>query len=250
VPAGARLRVVGSSALRVTSLDRGGAVLADVEVPPKSRKTAVKLPAGTTRVALMALGAPVKPSSPSRTRTRSPSPQPVLAGWTTSQPAISIGAGIALVGNAHLILSRDARTATDEALVPVSRLLAAATGVETVLPASTSVVAVILDEADCGAADAGDLAISVRGAKAGPPLRLAVDGRRAALYEVTAEKGSAGIAVTVASARGFRVAGILGLGGKADDAVAWLQSQELQVAPGDAFAAPTGAVTVLIDRGK
>ena len=237
VPRGAwRLRLAGTSALRVTSLARGGGVLSDVELVPAEPPTRFRLPAEAARVALTAMGQPVAGAQALRG----------LSGWTATQAAVRVGGGVALVAGGHLVLPREPGEA-DESVVPITRLLAGSRGVETALPVATRVVAVLLDEADCSAADAGDLAVSVRGAEAAAPVRLAVDGRRAILYEVKPARGAASIAVALASARGFRVAAVLGLAGGAAEVAAWLRARRLQISLPDAFASAATVVTVVLE---
>jgi len=84
---------------------------------------------------------------------------------------------------------------------------------QTWLPANTSVVMIMLDQQDPTAATEGDLAIAATGAKlAAVPVRVGGGRRLALLYDVAAlEPGSRLIGISVASATGWRLAGVVAM---------------------------------------
>jgi hypothetical protein len=92
-----------------------------------------------------------------------------------------------------------------------------ANGVETSLPISTDVVLVLLEETEAEAAANGDIAIAADGAHlAAPPIPVFGGRRRALLYDVVGrEEGREELVVSVASVAGWRLAGVVGLPGKA-----------------------------------
>jgi hypothetical protein len=104
-------------------------------------------------------------------------------------------------------------------MVKVSDALIDQLGVETWLPTSTGVVMVILDEQDPTAASDGDLSIAVAGATVvTPPLRAGGGRRKALLYNVTDRVANADhLVVGVASGSGWRLAGVVGLPGQAQE---------------------------------
>ena len=90
-------------------------------------------------------------------------------------------------------------------------------GVETWLPKSVGVVMILLDQQDPTAVLAGDLGIACDGATlATPPVAGAGGAHRALLYDVlTTDEKAPYIAVSVASQRGWSLAGVVGLPGHA-----------------------------------
>ena len=99
----------------------------------------------------------------------------------------------------------------------VSDALSGQSGVETWLPKSIGAVMILLDQLDPTAALAGDLGIACDGATlATPPVAGSGGTRRALLYDVTATDDKASrIAISVASQKGWGLAGVIGLPGRA-----------------------------------
>jgi hypothetical protein len=93
------------------------------------------------------------------------------------------------------------------------------TAVETSLPVQTAVVMVLLDRQDATAAQQGDFAIGCTGATlVTPPLAVAGGARRALLYQVSQlAEGASSITISTASAAGWRVSGVVGLPGRAQE---------------------------------
>jgi len=250
LPAGiAALAVQGTGGLRITSLSRGGAVLADVDVAAPAVWTAQPLPDGTARVALSALGDPgwaagAKPAV-ARRALASAAGVPV-AGWTAAWPAVRVGARVVLVPGGHIVLPADtARPASSsEVVASAAGALAGTRGQETRLPVGTSVVAVLLDELDATARAAGDLSVAITGAPVASAQVLAQGTRRALIYELGARTdGATAVSVVLGSRSGVRTVAVLGLAGTAASAITWLQRQNLEVT---LAAPPASASTVAV----
>jgi hypothetical protein len=249
--AGARLRVQGPSALRVTTLSRGGAVLADVDLPASPRTwSAFELPAGAARVALTALGI-VAVASPSARRRRGERVLGVaggrrpIAGFTATLHGVRIADRVVLVPGAYLCLPRADDAGKSEALASIAQLMAGARAIETRLPLSTELVAVLVDEVDPTAAARGDVRVSVRGADVAAPVVETLGARRALLYRVVArDEDASAISVTIGSQRGLRVAAVLGTSGTVAAAATWLRQVGFEVTLPGGPASSAGEVRV------
>jgi hypothetical protein len=109
-------------------------------------------------------------------------------------------------------------------MTAVSTAVAGQSGLETWLPKNVGVVMIILDRQDPSAAASGDLSIACDGATlATPPVLGASSDRNALLYDVTSTDPKADhITVAVGSKRGWSLAGVVGLHGKATEWAAQL----------------------------
>src|SRR5262249_21033987 len=143
-------------------------------------------------------------------------------GWQLGELLPQVGAATVLCRGGWVNLSRALsprrdRTPTSQAMVLMGSATAGTEGVQTWLPAATAVVMALLDQQDPTAADQGDLAIAAGGGRlAGVPVRVGGGRRLALLYDVAArDEGATHLAISVASATGWRLAGVVGLGGRA-----------------------------------
>jgi hypothetical protein len=197
------VEVSGRAVGRVTSLSRSGLPLNDRELS----QGAFVLPDGCAMLAVTCLGHASNDS---------------VAGWQTGNLMQQVGSN-SLLGRRSLVVLPQAATtvkskqASAQAMIRMSDAMADQPGVETWLPISTEVVGLILDLQDlCSAAD-GDLAIAATGAEiASPPVRVVGGRRKMLLYDVVKRDDTAThIIVSVASKNGARMAGVVGLAGRA-----------------------------------
>jgi hypothetical protein len=225
--------IAGQAVGRVTSLSRAGLPLDDRELSAGQ----IQLPEGCAMVAVTCLG-----------RTSDG-----IAGWQTGNLMQQVGSSSLLGRHALIVLPQAATTvksnqATAQAMVRMSEAMAGQPGVETWLPISTQVIGVILDVQNlCSTAD-GDLAIAVTGAAlATPPVRAAGGRRKMLLYDVVKRDDTAAhIVVSVASKNGVRMAGIVGLLGKAQEWGNRMNGGVPEHLVPDGASTPDGEVRVLI----
>jgi hypothetical protein len=228
--AGQTVVISGSAAARVTFLSRAGYVLADNEMLPGSSPIAI--PAAAAMVAVTCLGNPPAgtPGGPVQVTpglgavTFGAGNRNAIVGWETGNLTPQVGSTTLLGRGSVLILPQPAVTSkrrlpAAQAMVRLSEALADQPGVETWLPPSIGVVALILDILDPSASQDGDLAIAVKGATLStPPVRVIGGNRKMLFYDVLArDSGATYIGVSVASRSGLRMAGIAGLSGRAQD---------------------------------
>jgi hypothetical protein len=227
--------IAGQAVGRVTSLSRSGLPLEDSELSEGQ----IELPDGCAMVAVTCLG-----------RTSDG-----IAGWQTGNLMQQVGSS-SLLGRRSLIVLPQAATTVKsqqvsaQAMVRMSDAMADQPGVETWLPVSTEVVGVILDVQDlCSAAD-GDLAIAVTGAElATPPVRAAGGRRKMLLYDVVKwDDNATHIIVSVASKNGARMAGVVGLSGKAQEWGARMNGGVPEHLVPDGASSPDGEVRVQIQE--
>ena len=104
---------------------------------------------------------------------------------------------------------------------------------------------------DPTASQAGDLAVAVQGAAlASPPQRVERGNRRCLVYDVTArDQKVTSFTVSVASASGWSVAGVVGANGSAIEWAATLQSAVLDRLIPEGAVATGGSLTVKYDMG-
>jgi len=228
VPPGAvTLNVTGAAAVRITFLSRGGGVLGDRDFIPGRENAGLQLPAKTERIVAQCLGlAPA--SAPQGFGAISASAAPpgnfAATGWQAASMLMQAGASVFLARGASVRLPRAfaaSRSAskTSQAAIRASEVMHEETAVETSLPIETAVVMILLDRQDATAAAEGDFAIACDGATlATPPLRVSGGERRALLYPVSQLAPSASsITVSTASAAGWRISGVVGLPGNAQE---------------------------------
>jgi hypothetical protein len=219
--------LVGTAAVRITSMNRAGHVIDDTEMIVRG-ETRFAASSGCECVALTCLGIPALPAGAAIKSGfgavswlfASACALPAV-GWQTGNTLPQVGAS-SLLGRGAALLLRKAHVAvtngrrTTQLMTRVSDALAGQSGVETWLPTMTTVVMILLDQQDARAADDGDLSIACDGATLStPPVAGAGGSRRALLYDVTADGKAPHIAISVASRSGWALAGVIGLPGKA-----------------------------------
>jgi hypothetical protein len=234
LPAGVPYSVgsTGAAALRIVALDHAGRILSDIELMPQAQP--IPLPADAKAVAVQCLGLPTKgfmapaPGFGAISLSAAPPDGLPAAGWQAGGLAQQVGALAILGRGASLRLSTPRATKhkgrdTSHAMIDISRVTLAQVGVETTLPASATVVMVLLDGSDETAAANGDLAIAAQGATlVTPPIPVGGGHRRALLYDVQLVVSSAGLPadsylISASSAAGWEISGIAGVAGKAID---------------------------------
>jgi len=263
VPAGAQdeLIVSGDSAFRVTFLTRGGSILSDTEYPPApatgAEQTTVQLPANCAMVSIECLGklpaasATVVPGFAAVAFTAAPAGRKTVAGWQAGNllpqagPTTILGRGSCLMLPQTHIPIRN-RQAISQTMIRVSDAVAAQIGTETWLPTGIGVVMILLDLQDASASAGGDLALSCQGATlSSTPIRILGGRRRALLYDVTNTDATAShITVGVASVTGWRLSGVVGMPGKAQEWAADLQGKVPEHIVPDGPLTPDGSISV------
>lgn len=229
VPAGASLLISGSAAARLTFLSRSGTVLDDREWVGGVKGTSLPIPAGTARFVVSCLGNPPTAASYPNgfgviSASAAPRSEVAATGWQSASMLMQAGASILLGRGASIRLPRPftpvrSGMKTNQTVIRASEVMRDETATETSLPLGTGVVMILLDQQDPTAAAGGDLGIAADGATLGtPPLRVEGGRRRALLYQVTqTAPGAAGIVVSTASVTGWRVSGVVGLPGQAQE---------------------------------
>jgi large repetitive protein len=217
----AQVTVDGPGAVRVACIADTGELLHDVEgVAPT-----VTIPANADYVVVTGLGrAPdgLAPGPAGVTAHVAPPGELAATGWQTGGTVLLVSAARALCRGGAVALPspfvpwRNGRRTT-LTNVRLDAAMVSANGVETSLPIGTEVVLVLLEETEAEAAANGDIAIAAEGARlAAPPIPVFGGRRRALLYDVVArEEGREELVVSVASVAGWRLAGVVGLPGKA-----------------------------------
>jgi hypothetical protein len=249
----------GTAAVRIVYLDRAGTILQDSETLV-SGKLASTAPAGAELAAFQCLGTPPSGLKISAgfgaVKSAIAPPQGIAAsGWQTGNqfpqlgPATILARGAAVVLNTPSVaLSNQQRTTI--AMIPMSAVTAAQQGIETWLPPDTNIVMILLDRQDASAAAAGDLTIASPDATFAAPITGASGNRTALLYDVASHAaGAARVTVAVVSKAGWRLAGVVGLHGKAAD---WAAQMNGAVPPNlipDGPLTPGGSVTVRLTAG-
>lgn len=263
VPAGSQeeLIVTGDSAFRVTFLTRGGSVLGDAEYPPAppsaDLRTTIPLPAKCGMVSIECLGKlpagtiRVTPAFAAVAFTAAPAGRQTVAGWQAGNllpqvgPTTILGRGACLMlPQTHIPLRN--RQAISQTMVRVSDAVASQVGTETWLPLTIGVVMILLDLQDASAGADGDLAVSCKGAVlSSAPIRILGGRRRALLYDVSEADAKAGhITVGVASAKGWRLSGVVGMSGRAQEWATALHGKVPEHIVPDGPLTPDGSTSV------
>jgi len=256
--AGQQIAVSGGAAARVTFLAKNGRVLGDQEFVAASQIT-LAVPDKCFMVAVTCLGtlpdgvAAPAPGFGAVSWASAPQSSNPVVGWQSGNHVPQVGALSILTRGSNMTLSHQyvptrGKHVTSDAMVQISDALASQSGVETWLPPAVSVVAVLLDQQDADAVREGDLAIAVNGATLQvPPLRVTGGQRRALLYDVASRDPNIDhIVVAVGSEQGWRLAGVAGLSGQAQQwATRWNGSVPEHIVSDGPLTA-NGSVTVRI----
>jgi hypothetical protein len=147
-----------------------------------------------------------------------------VVGWQSGNlvPQITstllLGRGCCLRLSQYNVVGRSNKQ-TGQAMVKLGSVMLDQAGIETYLPVSVAVVMFLLDRQDPTATADGDLQLATTGfTLATPPLRAEGGARRALLYDVAGRDNTAPYAtVAAASVSGWRVSGVLGLPGSAQE---------------------------------
>jgi hypothetical protein len=255
------LVITGGSAFRVTFLTRGGSVIADTEYPP-AVSTTIQIPPRCGMFSVECLGnlpAGVSARAPgfaAITFTAAPAGRKTVAGWQAGNllpqvgPTTILGRGSCIVLPQTHIPLRD-RQAISQTMVRVADAVAGQIGTETWLPVSIGAVMILLDLQDATSSDDGDLAISAQGATlAANPIRILGGRRRALLYDIAeVDAKAARIIIGVASAKGWRLSGVVGLPGKSQEWATDLQGKVPEQVVPDGPLTPDGSISVQLSGG-
>jgi hypothetical protein len=221
--------VSGTAAFRATFTSRGGAVLLDREWPPQAQAS-IPVPARAGRCVVSCLG--TLPAGPADVTAgfgavsfaSAPRSAVAAVGWQAASLLFQAAGSVFLGRGSCVVLARPQTPRrsgfrTTQAALRAAEIVTGEPAVETWLPANSGVVLIELDQQDPTAAAAGDLAVACAGATLQvPPLLVKGDRRMALLYQVAqVDVGADHIAVSVASLAGWRLGGVVGLPGRAQE---------------------------------
>jgi hypothetical protein len=228
-PGTATLVISGTAAVRLTFLSRSGGVLGDLEFVPDGNRTNIQIPAAAERLVAHCLGNPPTTKTYPRgfgaiSASAAPRSDFATTGWQSASMLIQAGGSVFLGRGATVRLPRPftrlrSGLKTNQTVIRASDVMRSETAVQTTLAIETGVIMILLDRQDANAAADGDFGIAADGTTlATPPLRVEGGNRRALLYQVAqVDPGAASITVSTASATGWRVGGVVGLPGSAQD---------------------------------
>jgi hypothetical protein len=254
----------GAAAARVTLLSAGGHVIDDIEYPV-TRGRKIALPPACAMLAVTCLGeiadaaqlpiADTGGMGAASFQFVRAGAEPIV-GWQSASEVQQVGQCTFLARGATLEISAGALSmkrsqAAPHGIVKLSTFLAEQSAVETRLPGAATVLAVALDVADACADDAGDLALAVDGLTPSSAPLLVLGGRRKIwLYDLvndTSRVRPGYFTVAVASKTGSRVAGVMAMGGSAQE---WAARMNGQVPPNlvaDGPITPYGEIRVQLN---
>ncbi len=254
---GGTVRLSGVGAARVTFLSRGGAVLSDREMLVEAG-SAISIPNGTAMMAVTALGkvpgGTAIPPGFGAVRVAPQGATPVV-GWqaanlvTQAGPTTLLARGTAVIMAQHITPKRKNQQISQAAIL-AAEAMGTQVGVETWLPVQIGTVMVMLDQQDPSAADDGDFALAVTGAKlAAIPMRVIGGRHKALIYDVVERVRDADhIVVAVASRTGWRLAGVVGLPGNAQEWAVRMNGAVPEHLIPDGPLSPDGQITVILSQ--
>jgi hypothetical protein len=249
---------LSGDAVRVTCMTRGGTVISDEEMLA-GRDVVVSLPVNCAMVAVTCLGsASAWPAADASLRgfgalSFAASPQGLLpvAGWQAGNLFAQISATTLLGRGCSVFFSQHStpvrsRSRTSQAMVRLGDVMSAQTAVETWLPTAVRVVMLILDQTDPTTANNGDLQITVNGCTLDkPPQRVLGGMRKALLYDVLMRDPDVKwIGIAAASLTGWRISGLIGAAGSAQQWGARMNGGIPQHLVPDGAITPNGQVVV------
>ncbi|UWZ84403.1 DUF6603 domain-containing protein [Occallatibacter riparius] len=255
------LVITGDSAFRITFLTRGGSVLSDAEYPP-AVSTKIQIPPKCGMFSVECLGnLPAGVSA--RTSgfaaisfTAAPAGRKTVAGWQANNLLPQVGPTTLLSRGSCLVLPQThiplrERQAIAQTMVRAADAVAGQIGTETWLPTHIGAVMILLDLQDATSSDDGDLAISAQGATlASNPIRILGGRRRALLYDIAKiDPKAARIVIGVASTKGWRLSGVVGLPGNAQEWATDLQGKVPEHVVADGPLTPDGSVSIRLSAG-
>jgi hypothetical protein len=226
---GPSINITGSSAIRITCLDLAGSILTDQELV-NSKPTSFSLPPRTAMLAVLCLGNPAASLNIAGrgfgrvSAAAAPSGDLPVVGWQAANLLFQAAPSTLLARGAAVILSHSStplrgRQMTTQATIRAAEATAGSTGVETWLPPYIGVVMILLDQKDPSAADNSDLSIAAQGLTLAQTPVIVSGGRRTALLydvqKITPDLDH--VSVSVASLSAWRLSGVIGLPGKAQE---------------------------------
>jgi hypothetical protein len=222
---GIRFEGRGGGDVRVTTLSATGYLLDDRE--GQADQLSFDTHPHAARVVVTGLGtasADVQPAMGAVSLAPRDDTRPAT-GWQTGTMLTQVAGDTLLgIGCAVLVPRKVAapQPATTERRVQAGQVMSRVSGVQTLLPRDVEVVVVLLDELDPAVSD--DLVVTVGsghegGGRLGEADEVWAGSRRCLVYAVTEHPDLDRLVVSVASARAWRLAGIVGVHG---DAAEWL----------------------------
>ena len=208
----------GNQGLRITSLDRAGELLTDVETLGSGTYV---VPKGAARVAVSGLGkvtppAAATPSMGNLTLKQS-ARGPAVVGWLGTSELVRLAEATYLARGAVLRTQAPAERTQMIGLVRASDALRGQIAVETALPRACQTIAVIVERVDPKETMllGNGANLSVIGATlSAEPARITSGTRAILLYAVQAlDPAESVITVALSANPGWRLAGVLGMGG-------------------------------------
>jgi len=241
---------------RVVFLNTGGLSVGDVELLIDGQQS-LDLPPDAVRAAVTCLGvlpdglSVTAPGFGAVSELAAPAGAWAATGWQSGNQVQQVSSTIYLARGATMVTSNAQPTvirnqASNQGVTTASAVVSDAPVIETRLPAAISVVAVILDRQDATAADRGDFAIAAEGAELiTPPLAVGSGSRRILLYDIGSRDNDAqSISVSIASRTGWRIAGVAGLAGRANEWAARFQGAVPENLVPDGPLTPAGSLSV------
>ena len=208
------LVLTGEAAARVTSLDRSGAPLMDVETVGSTK---LQVPLGTALLSVTGLGRsgqrPNAPALGAVSLAEATDAVPVV-GWQAHNELVVLGDSTLLARGALLRLGAAVPSLLLRGCVPAHEALERQSGLETLLPTTIRSLVVVLDEGlgEPSAELASSLGLSVRhGSVSDEPTLIVAGGRTVLLYEVLkAEPEAPWLVVAITHTDAWRLAGVMG----------------------------------------
>jgi hypothetical protein len=252
-----RLAIVirGNAAARVVFLNRAGRLISDRELIA-TKEIATSVPEDAEALAVTCLGVvpaslDVKPAPGAVTFAFAPAGGYSAAGWQVGNSGDMVSASTILARGAIVRLPRPHASlhrhqTVSEAVVTFHDVVRDQVGIETRFPTTVTVVCILLDGQDVTAAADGDLAIAADGARlVTPPIPVGGGRRRMLLYDLAdRDRKLDHISISVGSSRGWRVAGVVGLTGRAIEWANRFQGDVPERLVADGSLTPEGSVLV------
>jgi hypothetical protein len=140
----------------------------------------------------------------------------VATGWQSGTSLQQLSSSTYIGRGAELLINR---AQSSHGIVAAGEALRDIQVIETRLPITATVIAILLDRVDTNATYRGDFKIAAKGAElVTPPTALGTESRRLLLYDVSRQAADARwISITVGSVEGWRFAGVAGLVGRAKE---------------------------------
>jgi hypothetical protein len=218
--AGARFESRGDGDVRVTTLSATGFVLDDREGP--AAQMAFDVHDHAARVVVSGLGSTTPDVAPamgavSMAAAKQTAP---AAGWQAHTSLTQVAGDTLLAPGCAVLLPTKVRAHEPdgvERVVSAARVMSQVRGAQTLLPQEVDVVVVLLDALDADVSD--DVVVRTGDGREGSgalgPAALVVSGERRCLVHEVVERPADGarLCVSVASARAWRLAGVVGLRG-------------------------------------